>query len=80
MLHLGWYGLLGSCPLYGPTLQKVKILQKWSCNPLTYLSNCSFNTLQKWQNRRLRYTREYKLLSRATARNVYQSKKGSYVV
>ena len=45
----------GSCPLYGPTLQNMQIPQKWSCNPLTYLRNCSSNTLQKWQNR-LRYT------------------------
>ena len=50
----------GSCPLYGPTLQKVQILQKWSCNPLTYLRNCSFNTPKNGKSAAL-HTREYRL-------------------
>ena len=46
-------------------LQKVQILQKWSCNLLTYLRNCSFHTLQKWQNRLRLHTREFRLAHHA---------------
>ena len=59
-MALGIFELYGSCPLYGPTLQKVQILQKWGCNPLTYLRNCLFHSPKMAKSAAL-HTREYKL-------------------
>ena len=60
--------IIGSCPLYGPTLQKVQILQKWSCNP-TYLRNCSFNTPKMAKSAAL-HTCEYRLAYHAYSSSI----------